>query len=75
MKIEFSRHARRRASLYNIHEAVVLKILEGKTFHQGNHEVIEHVEGFKHPLKIVVAVGGDIITVLTNYPLRKGKPR
>jgi hypothetical protein len=31
------------------------------------------VEGFKYPLKIVVAVEDDVITIVTNYPLKKGR--
>jgi len=30
MKIEFSRHAKRRAKLYNISESVILRVLENK---------------------------------------------
>jgi hypothetical protein len=50
-----------------------LRILEGKAFNQGSQEVIENVEGFKYPLKIVIAVENGIITVETNYPLKKGR--
>ena len=74
MKIKFSRHAKRRAKLYKISESVILKILEGKDLsHQGTHEIIEDAEGFKYPLKIVIAVENDIITIVTNYPLKKGR--
>ena len=72
MEIKFSRHAKRRAKLYEISESTVLGILEGKDFTQGNQEIIENVEGFKYPLKIVIAVENDIITVITGYPLKKG---
>ena len=73
MEIKFSRHAKRRAKLYKIPESTILRILEGKDFDQGNQEIIENVEGFKYPLKIVIAVENDIITVETNYPLKKGR--
>jgi hypothetical protein len=73
VEIKFSRHAKRRAKLYKIPESTILSILEGKDFDQGNQEVIENVEGFKYPLKIVIAVENDIITVETNYPLKKGR--
>jgi len=73
VEIKFSRHAKRRAKLYKIPESTVLRILEGKDFNQGNQEIIENVEGFKYPLKIVIAVENDIITVETNYPLKKGR--
>jgi len=75
LKIKFSRHAKRRAQLYKIPEGIVRKILEGKELIQGNQEIIENVEGFKYPLKIVVSTEGDIITVVTNYPLKKGRKR
>jgi len=71
--IKFSRHAKRRAKLYGIPESTILRILEGKDFSRGNQEIIESVEGFKYPLKIVIAVENDIITVETNYPLKKGR--
>jgi len=74
MKIEFSRHAKRRAKLYNISESVILRVLENKDLsHQGINEIVENVEGFKYPLKIVVAVEADVITIVTNYPLKKGR--
>jgi hypothetical protein len=74
MKIKFSRPAKRRAKLYNISESVILKVLENKDLsHQGMTEIVENVEGFKYPLKIVAAVEDDIITIVTNYPLKKGR--
>lgn len=39
---------------------------------QGKHEIIRDVDEFKYPLKIVVSVEEGIITVITNYPLKKG---
>lgn len=74
MKIKFSRHAKRRAELYNISESVILRVLENKDLsYQGIHEIVEDIEGFKYPLKIVLAIENDIITVITNYPLKKGR--
>ena len=75
MEIKFSRHAKRRGKLYKIPEETVRKILEEKELVQGNQEIIENVEGFKYPLKVVVSVEDDIITVITNYPLKKGRKR
>lgn len=71
MEIKFSRHAKRRAKLYNISESAIIKILEEKELNQGNQEIIENVEGFKYPLKIVITVEDDIITVITNYLIKK----
>jgi hypothetical protein len=73
LKIKFS--AKRRSQLYKIPEEIVRKILEGKELIQGDQEIIENVEGFKYPLKIVVSTEGDILTVVTNYPLKKGRKR
>jgi len=73
MKIKFSSHAKRRGKLYKIPEETVEKILEKKELTQGNQEIVEDVQGFKYPLKIVVSVESDTVTVITNYPLKKGR--
>ncbi len=39
----------------------------------GEHELIEHIPGYKYPVKIVIFVERNIATVITNYPLKKGK--
>jgi len=73
VEIKFSRHAKRRARLYKIPEPTVLRVLGKKELTDGHHEITENVEGFNYPLKIVVTVQDDIITVVTNYPLKKGR--
>lgn len=73
MEIKFSRHAQRRAQLYKIPETAILEILEGKHFSQGNQQIIEHVGGRQYPLKIILAVEHDRITIVTAYPLKRGK--
>ena len=73
MKIKFSRHAKRRASLYKIPESIISTILTSMNLRQGEHEIIRDVTGFQYPLKIVVSVAGDTATVITNYPLKKGR--
>ncbi len=75
MEIKFSRHAKRRAKLYKIPESTIKKVLKPLELAQGKHEIIKKVEGFKFPLIIVVDIKNDIITVITNYPLRKGRKR
>lgn len=75
MKIKFSRHAKRRARLYKIPESTVTNILESIKLSQGKHEIIKDVEGFKYPLKIIFAIESDIITVITNYPLKKRRQK
>ena len=73
MEVRFSRHARRRADLYKIPELTILDILHETELAPGVHEIVRNVEGMKFPLKLVVAVEHDIITVVTSYPLRKGR--
>jgi hypothetical protein len=73
VEIKFSRHAKRRAALYKVPQSTVLALLEGRVLPPGIHEIVEKVEGFRYPLKVVVAVEGDRITVITNYPLKKGR--
>ena len=73
VEIRFSRHAKRRADLYKIPQSTVLAILKGRLLRPGIHEIVEKVEGFKYPLKVVVAVEDDVITVITSYPLKKGR--
>jgi len=73
MVINFSRHAKRRARLYTIPELTVEEILRGLDLHDGEHELIRDIPGFKYPIKIVVSVESNIVTVITNYPLKKGR--
>jgi hypothetical protein len=42
---------------------------------QGGHVIIKDVAGIKYPLKIVISVEKDTITVITSYPLKKGKKK
>lgn len=71
MKIKFSRHAKRRAKLYKISESTIKSILHALDLSRGRHEIIKDIEGLSYPLKIVVDSESDIITVITNYPLKK----
>ncbi len=75
MKIKLARHAKRRAKLYKIPESVISDILTSTNLQQGEHEVIIKVAGFQYPLKIVVSVERDTATVITNYPLKKGRKK
>ena len=72
MRVVFSRHAKRRAKLYGIQESVIRKIFSELSFDDGEYELIRDVSGFKYPIKIVVSVRRSILTVITNYPLKKG---
>ncbi len=75
MEIRFSRHAKRRAKLYGISEATVIDILTNMNLHRGEHEIIKDVARLKYPLKIAVSVEKDLITVITNYPLKKRRKK
>ncbi len=72
MIIKLSRHAKRRAKLYKIPEGAIRKILEDMDLDEGEHEFIKDISGFTFPIKIVVVVE-DVATVVTNYPLKKGR--
>jgi hypothetical protein len=74
MKIIFSRHAKRRTRLYGIPESTVSGILAKMNLHPDGHEIIKDI-GQMYPLKIVVSVKKDTITVITNYPLKKGRKK
>ncbi|MEW6066991.1 MAG: hypothetical protein AB1610_01645 [Nitrospirota bacterium] len=54
---------------------MVIDILKSMNLHQGEHEIIRDVPEFKYPLKIVVFVEEDLTTIVTNYPLKKGRKR
>jgi len=71
--IKFSRHAKRRAKLYKISEEIIRDILSNLNLSDGEREIIKDIKGFKYPIKVVVKVESKAITVLTNYPLKKGK--
>jgi len=75
MNIRFSRHAKRRAKLYGIAESSVTTILANMNLLQGEHEIIKNVPDISYPLKIVVSVEKETVTVITNYPLKKGRKR
>jgi hypothetical protein len=63
----------RRAKLYNISEDVIREILSDIDLSEGEHEIIKNITGFGYPIKTVVAVEDATITVVINYPLKKGK--
>jgi len=71
MKIKWSRHAKRRAKLYKIPKREIVKILIKRRFDQGRNTIIEQINGIKYPIKVVVSVEEDLITVITSYPLKK----
>jgi hypothetical protein len=75
VEVKFSRHAKRRAKLYGIAESIIEDIITGLNLHEGEHEIIKDVVGFKYPLKIVFSIEQDAATIITNYPLKKGRKK
>jgi hypothetical protein len=73
MKLRFSRYAKRRAKLYKIPESIISTILTGMELPQGEHEIIQNMVEFRYPLKIVVSVARETATVITAYPVKKGR--
>jgi hypothetical protein len=71
--IRFSRHVKRRAKLYGISESTVRQLLEEANLVVGEHVIIRPVSGLRYPLKIVVSFDGEVITIITTYPLKKGE--
>jgi hypothetical protein len=72
VKIKFSRHAKRRAKLYSIQESIVAQLILEANLTEGEHEIIRNVPGLKYPLKIIASLDGEVVTVITNYPLKQG---
>ena len=75
MKIEFSRHSRRRIKLYGIPESLIRRLLSNADLQGGENETIRKVAEFKYPLKIISAVEKDTATVITAYPLKKRRKK
>jgi hypothetical protein len=71
----FTRHAKRRAKLYGITPAIITDIIGTMRLRNGHHEILKTVPSFKFPLKIVLNVEGTEATVITAYPLKKGKKK
>ncbi len=73
MKVIFSRHTKRRAQLYKIPEITIEDILKNRNFEDGKYELIERINNFKLPIKIVISVENKNIIVITVSPLEKGE--
>jgi hypothetical protein len=55
-------------------ESTVSAILTKMNLPQGEHEIIKDI-GQKYPLKIVVSVKKDTLSVITIYTLKKGRKK
>ncbi len=75
MKIKMSRHAKRRAKLYKIPEETINSVLSERELSEGENEIIQNISGFKYPLKIIIKVQDDLVTVISTYPFKKGKSK
>lgn len=42
---------------------------------EGGHDIVENVKGFEYPIKIVFTIEKDTMTIITNYPLKKGRKK
>jgi hypothetical protein len=74
VNIKLSRHAKRRAKLYNISESTIIDIVGNANLIAGEQIIIKDA-GFKFPLKIVISVDKLTATVITTYPLKKGRKK
>lgn len=72
-EVYFSRHARRRMELYAISETMVKKLLPREITRFGRHEIINQVEGFALPIKVVFEVKDSKITIITAYSVKRRK--
>lgn len=54
---------------------VVIDILSNMSLSDDNYEIVRDLIGFRRPLKIVVYVQQDATTVVTVYPLKKGRKK
>ena len=59
--------------LCEIPPSTVSDILEKEKLSSGRHEIVRKISGMKLPLKIIVAVEGEFVTVISAYPLKKGR--
>jgi hypothetical protein len=81
MNIVFCRHATRRIAMYGIEADDVVRIVERfvteRRVSVGKHVAIDERSAGRYgfPLKIVFAVEGLKITIVTAYPLKKGVVR
>ncbi len=72
LKLNFSRHSKRRMKLYDIPESTISDVLKGTKFSAGRHEIVKRISNFELPLKLVIDVKDGVITIITVYPLKKG---
>jgi hypothetical protein len=81
MRIEFSRHAKRRMQLYKIDkndvESILYAFLSERDLGTGTYESVatEFAAKYGYPLKVVFSLEADKVIVITAYPLKKERRR
>lgn len=73
MNIRISRHASRRLKLYKMDVGVIDTIIQQASHDPGRHEIVHEISGFRYPIKIVYTVEGAEVTLITAFPLKRGK--
>lgn len=73
MRVKFTRHARRRAKLYSLAEGRLADLVREAQPPAGTQTILRDIPGVPYPVKIVVAVEEGCATVITTYPLKKGR--
>jgi hypothetical protein len=77
LTVLFSRHARRRMQLYAIDEVDVVETIRSFQCEAepGKNEVVNKDLSVKYgyPLKVVFSREQDIVSVVTSYPLKRGR--
>lgn len=72
LRIQFSRHARRRAKLYDILEQDIINVMQEKAIDQDRVEIIVDLDKYSHVIKVIASRKGEDIIIITCYPLKKG---
>jgi len=52
--------------------SAIEKAVKEALLSEGRHEITNTIAGIKYPVKICVVVEGNLSTIITNYPLKKG---
>lgn len=72
MDVKLSRHAKRRAKLYKISEKTIIEALQNQEVPEGKNTLICKLNDVEFPVKIIYLMKNEMVTIITNYPLKKG---
>lgn len=70
-RIVWSRHAKRRMNLYKLDHIAIEKAISSYVS-IGKQEILINEKKGKYPIKVVVDITSEGITVITAFPLKKG---